>query len=124
LLHPTQQGSQQGLLRPHDGLAMTTKTTQQGFSHLVPGALTESRLDSLPEKGAIVIEDFTKVFLPLRIWRRLAGERKIFFLKKFELFFICVNLSGVSRAEFEKKLGCPASASKIMFNPYMKESAA
>jgi beta-lysine 5,6-aminomutase alpha subunit len=63
------------------------------------GALTEVKAADLPE-GPLVLEDFTRVFVPADWMARLLAEREVSFARRFELLAIEVNLAGVTRDEF------------------------
>jgi hypothetical protein len=88
----------------------------------VPGALTESRLKKMPaDDRALLLEDFTKVFLSFARAERLCRERDVFLRRTFELLFFAVNLFDVSREEFLAALGEPGGAGDLVFNPYRVE---
>jgi len=82
------------------------------------GALTQEKLKTLPEgDGPILLEDFTKVFLDLRQWRKLTGKRKVFFKNTLRLEFITVNLKDLTAEEF-RTAARGIAPEKILFNPY------
>ncbi|MCX5791466.1 MAG: hypothetical protein NTY45_04495 [Elusimicrobia bacterium] len=85
----------------------------------VEGALTQEKLPGgTGEGGTLVAEDPTKIFLSWAEWQALNARFKVFFQRKPDLAAFIVNLYNVPRPEFEKKLGSPALAGRIVYNPY------
>lgn len=85
----------------------------------VDGALTREKLPPKTAEGfTLVAEDPTKVFLSWPEWQALTGRARVFFRRKPDLAAFIVNLYNISRPEFEKKLGSPALAGRIIYNPY------
>ena len=86
---------------------------------IVEGALTPGRVPGKDVKrGTLVLEDLTKVFLSWPQWQELKGRFELRFAAKPDLAAFVVNLANVSRQDFEKKLGLPALAERIIYNPY------
>ena len=86
---------------------------------IVDGALTPGRLPGKEVKrGTLVVEDLTKIFLSWQQWQDLKGRFELRFAAKPDLAAFVVNLCNVSRQDFEKKLGAPALAERIIYNPY------
>jgi len=82
------------------------------------GALTRGRLAALPlSTRALVLEDFTKVFLTWREWKAATQRLDMRFARRWELLFFCVVLSDVSREDFASGLE-PDLLARILFNPY------
>lgn len=83
------------------------------------GALTKTKLQKIgSEVKAIVIDDFTKVFLNWREMNLLLKKYEIYCRNRFDLAFIVVNLFDVSRETFMKTLDDDNLAKQIVFNPY------
>ena len=86
---------------------------------IVEGALTPGRVPGKEVKrGTLVLEDLTKIFLGWQQWQELKGRFELRFAAKPDLAAFVVNLANVSRQDFEKKLGIPALAERIIYNPY------
>lgn len=86
---------------------------------IVDGALTPGRIPGKEVKGGtLVIEDLTKLFLNWQQWAELKARFELRFGAKPDLAAFVVNLANVSRQDFEKKLGAPALAERIIYNPY------
>ena len=84
----------------------------------VEGAVTPGKLPPKTEKGTLVAEDPTKVFLSWAEWQALNSRFEVRFRRKPDLAAFIVNLYNISRADFERKLGLPALAERIVYNPY------
>ncbi|OGR44680.1 MAG: hypothetical protein A2X35_05070 [Elusimicrobia bacterium GWA2_61_42] len=85
----------------------------------VEGALTPGKVPGKEVKGGtLVIEDLTKVFLSWAQWQELKGRFELRFRAKPDLAAFIVNLYNVTRADFEKKLGSPQLADRVIYNPY------
>ncbi|OGR65984.1 MAG: hypothetical protein A2X30_12720 [Elusimicrobia bacterium GWB2_63_16] len=83
------------------------------------GALTPGRVPGKEVKrGTLVLEDLTKIFLSWPQWQELKARFELRFAAKPDLAAFVVNLANVSRQDFEKKLGIPALAERIIYNPY------
>jgi hypothetical protein len=96
---------------PAEGLA-------EDGTAVLGGALTRSRLAALPATTrALVLEDFTKVFLSWREWQAAARRLDIRFQKHWDLLFFCVVLSDLTREHFTSGLA-PDLQARILFNPY------
>ncbi len=86
------------------------------------GALTETSFQSIPaDAEAVVIDDFTKIFLSLNRLKGLQSKKALFFRDVFDLLFIVVNLEGVERDEFLQQLARNDITDKIVFNPYQQD---
>lgn len=86
------------------------------------GALTETSIQKIPKNiKTIVIEDFTKIFLPLNRLKSLQKRRRLFFKDIFNLIFIVVNLMDIEKKEFVETLADKDIFDKIVFNPYEAE---
>ncbi|MCM2266535.1 MAG: hypothetical protein NDI60_02030 [Elusimicrobiales bacterium] len=86
---------------------------------IIDGALTPGRVPGKDVKGGtLVIEDLTKIFLTWQQWVELKGRFELRCGAKPDLAAFVVNLCNVSRQEFEKKLGLPALAERLVYNPY------
>jgi hypothetical protein len=96
---------------PADGLG-------EDGTAVISGALTRSRLAELPASTrALVLEDFTKVFLSWREWKAAAQRLDIRFRRRWELLLFCAVLSDVSRERFASGLE-PELLARVLFNPY------
>ena len=85
---------------------------------VLSGALTRGRLAVLPAAThALVLEDFTKVFLTWREWKAAAKHLDIRFQRRWEIFFFCVVLWDVSRERFASGLE-PELLEQVLFNPH------
>jgi len=85
----------------------------------VEGALTPGKVPPRDVKGGtLLIEDLTKIFLTWPQWQELKGRFELRFAAKPDLAAFIVNLCNVTRADFEKKLGSPQLADRIVYNPY------
>lgn len=84
----------------------------------VEGALTPGKLPPRTAGGVLVAEDPTKVFLSWQEWQALNARLEVRFLRKPDLAAVIVNLYNISPADFERKLGQPALARRLVYNPY------
>ncbi|HBA61089.1 MAG TPA: hypothetical protein DCZ92_09780 [Elusimicrobia bacterium] len=82
------------------------------------GALTAGKIPPKNEKGTLVIEDPTKLFLSWQEWQALNARMDVRFTRRPDLAAFIVNLYNISRADFEKNLALPALAERIIYNPY------
>lgn len=74
--------------------------------YLVPGALTESRAAAIPKEAeTVVLEDFTKNFLPFHAWARLRRQRRVEFKNTVPLRFVQAVLYDVPAAELSALSG-------------------
>jgi hypothetical protein len=90
-----------------------------GGSFFSGGALTAASLTLIPpETGAVILEDFTRVFLTEKMWDDFSARHTVYFKRRIELRFICVICYDVTRAEFLAALNCDAARRYIIFNPY------
>ena len=88
----------------------------------ITGALTESRLESIPaDCKAISILDFTRVFLSYGQMRSLCENHSVSIRNKFILRYFIVNLFDVDRGAFEKMLD-EHIKQHVVFNPFMEEA--
>ena len=86
---------------------------------IIDGALTPGRLPGRDtKKGTLVVEDFTKVFLGWQQWSDLRSRFDLRFSSRTEPAAFVVNLCNVARADFEKRLGSPDLAGRLVYNPY------
>jgi len=86
---------------------------------IIDGALTAGRIPGKDVKrGTLIMEDLTKVFLTWQQWTELRTRFELRFGAKPDLAAFVVNLCNVSRQDFEKKLGSPELAGRIIYNPY------
>ncbi len=86
------------------------------------GALTENSIQKIPKnKKTVVIEDFTKIFLPLSRLKSFQKRKRLFFKDIFKLIFIVVNLMDIEKKEFMETLDDKDIFDKIVFNPYKAE---
>jgi len=91
-------------------------------SMLVTGALTESRLEGIPEDcKSITIMDFTRVFLSYRQMQSLCDKYSVSVKNKFILRYFIVNLFDVDEAEFAKMLD-ENIGQHVVYNPFMEEA--
>jgi hypothetical protein len=91
----------------------------EGTFH-VAGALTPGRLAAIaPESRAVVIEDFTKVFVSFAQMSKLAGGRAVSFARRFDMLFFVVNLRDVSPRELARAAGGKAMR-RVVLNPFME----
>lgn len=85
----------------------------------MPGALTESRLQSLPEEcQQLLVQDFTKVFLSNRQLAKLRGKYTLFFRDILPLRFFVVILFELDKEEFLNQFADDSISEKVLFNPY------
>ena len=85
----------------------------------LPGALTESRLQSLPEGcEQFLVQDFTKVFLSNRQLAKLRSKATLFFQDILPLRFFVVNLFELDREELLARFADDSISEKVLFNPY------
>lgn len=84
----------------------------------ISGAVTAGKLPPKGEKGVLVAEDPTKIFLSWPEWQALNARFQVRFLRKPDLAAFIVNLYNINRADFEKKLAQPALLQRIVYNPY------
>ena len=88
----------------------------------ITGALTESRLEDIPEDcKSITIMDFTRVFLSYRQMQSLCDKYSVSVRNKFILRYFIVNLFDVDEAEFAKMLDDRISQ-HVVLNPFMEEA--
>ncbi len=88
----------------------------------ITGALTESRLEAIPEDcKAISILDFTRVFLSYGQMQSLCDKYSVSIKNKFILRYFIVNLFDVDRAAFTKMLD-DHIGQHVVFNPFMEEA--
>ncbi|PKM96911.1 MAG: hypothetical protein CVU79_11080 [Elusimicrobia bacterium HGW-Elusimicrobia-3] len=86
---------------------------------MIEGALTPGRVPCKEVKhGTLVIDDLTKIFLSWQQWTELRARFELRFAAKPDLAAIVVNLYNVSRRDFERKLGSPDLAGRLIYNPY------
>lgn len=86
---------------------------------IIEGAVTRSKLQPfLSDDNPLIIEDFTKVFLPLTQTRALLRDERLFCLAAPLLRFVVVNLVDLAPSEFESGMGRCGLVSKIIYNPY------
>ncbi len=86
---------------------------------IIDGALTPGRVPGKDVKGGtLVIEDLTKIFLGWQQWAELKARFDLRCGARPELSAFVVNLCNVARPDFEKRLGSPALAERIVYNPY------
>ncbi len=86
---------------------------------IIDGALTPSRVPGRDVRGGtVVIEDLTRIFLNWQQWTELKARFELRCAARPELAAIVVNLCNVSRQDFERKLGTPALAARLVYNPY------
>ena len=91
-------------------------------SMLITGALTESRLEDIPEDcKSITIMDFTRVFLSYRQMQSLCDKYSVSIRNKFILRYFIVNLFDVARAAFAKMVD-DRIGQHVVFNPFMEEA--
>ncbi len=87
----------------------------------ITGALTESRLEAIPEDcKAITILDFTRVFLSYGQMQSLCDKYSVSIKNKFILRYFIVNLFDVDRAAFAEMLDDDI-CQHVVFNPFMEE---
>lgn len=84
----------------------------------ISGAITAGKLPPKGEKGILVAEDPTKVFLSWPEWQALNARFQVRFLRKPDLAAFIVNLYNINRSDLEKKLAQPALLQRIVYNPY------
>jgi hypothetical protein len=88
----------------------------------ITGALTESRLRSIPaDCKAISILDFTRVFLSYRQMQNLCEKHSVSIKNKFILRYFIVNLFDVDKSVFTKMLDEHIQR-HVVFNPFMEEA--
>ncbi len=88
----------------------------------ITGALTESRLEAIPEDcKAISILDFTRVFLSYGQMQSLCDKYSISIKNKFILRYFIVNLFDVDRATFAEMLD-DHIGQHVVYNPFMEEA--
>jgi len=88
----------------------------------ITGALTESRLEDIPEDcKSITILDFTRIFLSYRQTQSLCDKYSVSIRNKFILRYFIVNLFDVDEAAFAKMLD-DHIGQHVVFNPFMEEA--
>jgi len=88
----------------------------------IAGALTESRLEDIPEDCKfITIVDFTRVFLSYKQMQNLCDKYSVSIRNKFMLRYFIVNLFDVDEAEFAKMLD-ENICQHVVLNPFMEEA--
>jgi len=86
------------------------------------GALTSTSLKAIPkDTESLVLEDFTKVFLPWRELRELAEKVKVYFCNVFTLEGLVLNLYNLDQSEFEQNLKEAGIVVPYIFNPFLLE---
>jgi hypothetical protein len=86
----------------------------------VKGALTETKLASIPkEEKSVVIEDFTKIFLPFQKLKKLIRDKQLLLLQTTKLLTIVVNLYDVDKSDFEKMMKGSGIEHNITYNPFV-----
>jgi len=88
----------------------------------IKGALTSSTLSAIDIDKKILIEDMSKVFLPLREVKRLITDKRLFVKNVFKLEAFIVNLYDVSKETFCKNINNKEILEHIIFNPYKEGS--
>ncbi len=87
---------------------------------MVEGALTEARAASIPRDAAtVVLEDFTKNFLPLQAWTRFRRQRRVEFGRAVPLRFVQTVLYDVPAADIAPLV----SSGRVLANIYEGASA-
>jgi hypothetical protein len=84
----------------------------------MPGAVTPAKLEAVDKNTKrLVIENMTRIFLPLAAWKALSGKYEVYFREKFDLRAFIVNLYNISQRDFEKKLDDEQLFLKLIYNP-------
>ncbi|MFZ1613520.1 MAG: hypothetical protein WAT51_05075 [Holophaga sp.] len=87
-------------------------------THRIEGIVNAERLAAVPSGiKALVIEDFTKVFLEPAELTRALGRFEFLVCQPLQLLCFAVTLRDVARDEFLQMVG-PIAAAKVLFNPY------
>ncbi len=84
----------------------------------ISGAFTQAVAETVPQGAAVVVEDFTRVFLSPREFAAFTASRTVSFRRRIPLRFICVLLRDIARQDFLNALGNSSAQSYIVFNPY------
>jgi len=86
----------------------------------IEGALTAGRLGAIPaDCRAVVLDDFTRVFVGFRQMATLARRCRVSFARQFDLLAMVVNLFDVTVNDLAEVL--PAEVMKrVVINPYME----
>ena len=88
----------------------------------LPGALTPDKLQTIPDGcQAMVLEDFTRVFVSYAQMSRLCRQCRVSFSRRFDMLFFVVNLFDVTAGEFAQLVG-DGLMHRVVFNPYMEPS--
>ncbi|MEA3307147.1 MAG: hypothetical protein U9Q34_05140, partial [Elusimicrobiota bacterium] len=83
------------------------------------GAITKKKADLIPKDiNAVILQDFTKVFLTYRDWQSLTKKYNLYFTEKFKLSAFIVNLYHINANNFKKALNSKEIMEKVIFNPY------
>lgn len=117
---PARLGSARDAMRLQHALAAVppAEGLPEAGTAILNGALTHSRLAALPTSTrALVLEDFTKVFLTWREWKAAAQRLDIRFQRRWDLLFFCMVLCDLTREQFASGLE-PDLRARILFNPY------
>jgi hypothetical protein len=86
------------------------------------GAFTEKTMKNLDDSyEAIVLDDFTKVFLSYSELQHLLKNFKLFFLNTIVLEAFVFNLYNIDRLDFLKELEMAGIKFPCIFNPYERE---
>ena len=103
-------------------LLVDLPSSSDGDSMPITGALTESRLKSIPaDCKAISILDFTRVFLSYRQMQNLCEKYSVSIKNKFILRYFIVNLFDVDKSVFTEMLDDHIQR-HVVYNPFMEEA--
>jgi hypothetical protein len=103
-------------------LLVNLPSCSNGDSMPITGALTESRLKTIPDDcKAISIQDFTRVFLSYEQMKDLCRKYSVSIRNKFVLRYFIVNLFDVDKSAFAKMLD-EHIPQHVVFNPFLEEA--
>jgi len=90
--------------------------------YMLDGALTAETAARLPrEARAVIVEDFTKIFLVDSEWSAFLRARALFVARRIEFGGFVVMCRGISNHDFEARLADDSIASLVAYNPYEPE---
>lgn len=103
--------------------ATGTGGAEETAAYRLPGPLTASAAERIPEQaGLVVIDDFSKVFLEGRDLAAFLRRHRLAVAQPVEFGGFSVALRGLGREAFEGLLGEEASKRVVSWNAYAEEN--
>ncbi|MDD4005344.1 MAG: hypothetical protein PHW69_09125, partial [Elusimicrobiaceae bacterium] len=84
----------------------------------IDGAFTPAVAETVAPGAAVVLNDFTRVFLSPREFAVFSAARSVYFRRRIPLLFICVVLQDAEKAGFLRLFDCARGERYLLFNPY------